>query len=70
MLVAKVIDGKKFMWDGVDYKGESEAKEAMTKYESDGFETRMIKEGDNFQLFTHRTVTDVKVEGPAPSLGP
>ncbi|MDI6807426.1 MAG: hypothetical protein QME66_00380 [Candidatus Eisenbacteria bacterium] len=66
MLVSKVIDGKKFMWDGVEYKGEGEAKEAMTKYESDGFETRIIKEEDKFQLFTHRIVTDVKVEGAPP----
>ncbi len=66
MLVAKVIDGAKFMWDGVEYKGESEAREAMTRYESDGFKARMIKEEDKCQVFTHRAVTDVKVDGPPP----
>ncbi len=66
MRLAKIIDGKKFMWDGREYKDEVEARNIMKKYKADGFEVRMIKEENKFYIFTRRVVTEVKVEGVAP----
>jgi hypothetical protein len=60
---SKTIDGKKFMWDGMEYKDENEARSALEKYESDGFEARRVAEDDKFYVFTRRVATEVKVEG-------
>ncbi|MBC8175060.1 MAG: hypothetical protein H8E82_05320 [Candidatus Marinimicrobia bacterium] len=59
----KIIDGKKFMWDGEDYESESAAKENASKYSKDGFETKLIEEGGKSSVFTRRVVTEVVVEG-------
>ena len=40
--VAKVIDGKKFMWDGEVYESEKDAQEVKQKYEKDDFEVELI----------------------------
>ena len=67
MNISRIIDGKKFMWDGVEHKDENEAKGVMEKYKSDGFETRFLIEEDKFYVFTRRVVTEVKVEGAPPA---
>ncbi len=59
----RIIDGKKFMWDGEDYESESAAKENVSKYSKDGFETRLIDEGGKYIVYTRRVVTEVVVEG-------
>jgi len=56
------IDGKKFMWDKGNYSTEAEAKEKMTAYENDGFETRLVKEECNFLVYTRRIVTEIVLE--------
>ncbi len=66
MQISKIIDGKKFMWDGVEYKDENEANSVVEKYRSDGFDTRIINEENKFYIFTRRVVTEVKVEGAPP----
>ena len=42
--IAKLIDGKKFMWDGEVYESEQQAQEVKKKYEDDNFEVQMIQE--------------------------
>ena len=64
---SKIIDGKKFMWDGVDYETEKDAQETKQKYESDKFEVRLIKEEDKSFLYTRRMVTEIVVEGEPPA---
>jgi hypothetical protein len=66
MEISRIIDGKKFMWDGVEYKDGNEANGVVEKYRTNGFETSLILEQDKFYVFTRRVVTEVKVEG-APS---
>jgi len=66
MDISRNIDGKKFIWDGVEHKDRGEADCVMEKYRTNGFETRLIIEEDKFYVFTRRVVTEVKVEG-APS---
>ena len=62
----KIIDGKKYVWDGEDYESESAAAQNISKYQTDGFKTRLINEDDKFLVYTRRVVTDIKVEGAPP----
>ena len=66
MEIAKIIDGKKFMCDGETYPGKENAQEVISNYEKKGFETRIIKEGDEYFVFSRRIVTDIVVEGQQP----
>jgi len=59
---SKVIDGKKFVWDGTNYDDRVKAKEAMDSYEKKGFEVRLLQEDDQFLVYTRRVVTEIKVE--------
>ena len=63
MDLAKIIKGKKFMWDGETCPDEKSAKETALKYKNDGFETEVLKEENNFFIFTRREVKEVVVEG-------
>ena len=62
----KIIDGKKFMWDGENYEGKEPAMAAVETYEKDGFETRIIEEEGKHFVYSRRVVTEVVVEGDAP----
>jgi len=59
----KILDGKKFLWDGEIYNYEKDAKEAMSGYEQKGFETRLVEEGNKYLVYTRRVVTEVVIEG-------
>jgi len=59
----KIINGKKFMWDGYDYPGKENALEAAQKYKNDGFETEIFEEGNKYFVFTRRVVKEVVIEG-------
>lgn len=61
----KIIDGKKYMWDGENYETKTAAEENIAKYSKDGFETKLIEEDGKHLVYTRRLVTDVKVEGEA-----
>ncbi len=63
MQVSRVIEGKKYMWDGVERESEEEAGAVLEKYRAEGFEATTIREGGRSYVFTRRVVTDVKVEG-------
>ena len=62
----KIIDGKKFMWDGQTYDSKVKAQEVISNYEKDKFETGLIKEEGRYLIYTRRVVTEVVVEGPPP----
>ena len=66
MIKAKNIDGKKFMWDGIDYENEVEAKIKEKSYAEEGFETRFVLESRKHHVYTRRVVTEIVVEGEAP----
>ena len=63
MELARVFNGKKFMWDGRVYNNEKERSEIAQKYRDDGFEVEMVDEGGQHFLFTRRVVKEVVVEG-------
>ena len=63
MDLAKIIKGKKFMWDGSTYSDEKSAKETALKYKTDEFETEVLEEENNFFIFTRKEVKEVVIEG-------
>jgi hypothetical protein len=65
--VSKIINSKKFMWDGVVYESEKEAQDTMNKYKEDNFEVEMKEEEGKHLLYTRRLVTEIVVEGEAPA---
>jgi hypothetical protein len=56
------IDGKKFMWDEGDYSSESDAKDKISRYEKEGFETRLVKKEGKFLIYTRRVVTEIVLD--------
>jgi hypothetical protein len=63
MDLSRVINGKKFMWDGRTYDNEQEMKKVLDEYREKGFESEAVNEDGKFYLFTRRLVTEVIVEG-------
>jgi len=63
---SRIINGKKFMWDGVVYESKEKAQEVMEKYNIDGFKVELIEEEKQYLLYTRRVVTKIVVEGEAP----
>jgi len=64
---SRMINGKKFMWDGVVYKSEAEAREVMEKYSNDGFQVEFMEEEKQYLLYTRRVVTKIVLEGEPPT---
>ena len=62
----RMIDGKKYMWDGKTYDSNSEASETRLRYERDGFETEIVMDEGKYFVYTRRVVTDIVIEGEAP----
>jgi hypothetical protein len=56
----KIIDSKKFMWDGKIYETEEEAKSVAESYQKDNFETRIISEEGKYLVYNRREVKEVK----------
>jgi hypothetical protein len=60
---ARLIDGRKFMWDGEEYDSENKAKDAQKQYEENGFEVELCRDDNgNVLLYSRRIVTDIVVE--------
>ena len=59
----KIIDGKKYLWDGEEYPSKESAQEIMAKYEKDQFQTKLLVEDEKHLVYTRRVVTDIVVEG-------
>ena len=62
---AKIIDGKKFIWDRNSYEKEENAKNTMKEYENYFFETRLVTEEGKFDVYTRRVVTEIGLEEEA-----
>ena len=63
MDISRKFDGKKFMWDGAEYKNETEARGALESCVSNGYDVKQIQEGGEFYIFTRKVATEIKVEG-------
>lgn len=62
MELAKIFNGKKFMWDGESYADEKSAQEVAQKYKNGGFETELLNEEGKFFVFTRRVVKEIVIE--------
>lgn len=62
-LVSRIIEDKKFMWDGKEYESEAEAKAAEKEYLDNNFEVRLVREDGKILVFTRRVVTEIVIEG-------
>jgi hypothetical protein len=52
--LARKVDGKKFMWDGLTYDSKQKAYEVTVAYQSDGFETQLIEADGQFLVYSRR----------------
>ena len=65
--LSKLIDGKKYMWDGEVYESEAQAQEIKKKYEDDKFEVQLIQEENQYLVYSRRVVTEIVLEGEPPA---
>lgn len=56
-----LINGKKFMWDGIDDPSAEKTLERLNKYRADGFEVELREEDRRSYLYTRRVVKHVVV---------
>ena len=61
MELARIFQGKKYMWDGKAYADRKEAEVIARKYQSDRFEAETITEDGQYFIFTRRVATEAKV---------
>lgn len=52
--LARKVEGKKFMWDGITYESEDQARQAVETYEKDGFEVQLLSEKEQFLVYSRR----------------
>jgi len=55
--LARKVNGKKFMWDGIVYDSEKSAQQGMEGYAKDGFEVEKFVEGGQFLVYSRRVAT-------------
>jgi hypothetical protein len=63
MDLARRFEGKKFMWDGQSYAGETQAVEASSRYQADGFQTQMVTEEGSSYVFSRKEIKEIVIEG-------
>jgi hypothetical protein len=56
---ARFFDGRKFMWDGVQYEDKQKADEAQKQYREKGFDVENCTQDGEVLLYTRRNVTEV-----------
>jgi hypothetical protein len=61
--LARKVNGKKFMWDGVVYDSEASAQQVMEGYVKDGFEVEKFVEDGQFLVYSRRVATVAPTEG-------
>jgi len=61
--LARKVNGKKFMWDGVVYDSEASAHQVMEGYAKNGFEVEQFVEEGQFLVYSRRVATVASTEG-------
>jgi len=64
---SRIINGKKFMWDGIVYESREKAQEVMEKYKKDNFEVEFIEEEKQYLVYTRRVVKEIVLDGKPPA---
>ena len=60
--LARKVNGKKFMWDGVVYDSEASAQQVMEGCVKDGFEAEKFVEDGQFMVYSRRVATVAPTE--------
>ena len=55
--LARKVDGKKFMWDGVVYDSDDQAQQVMEGYAKVGFEVQKFVNEGQFLVYSRRVAT-------------
>jgi hypothetical protein len=63
MQLSKIINGKKYMWDGATYSDKKNTLDIEQKYKNDEFETEIFEEDKNYYIFTRKVVKEIIIEG-------
>jgi hypothetical protein len=50
----RVIDNKKYMWDGKEYENEGDALNVAAAYKKDNFDVQLIQEEGKYLIYTRR----------------
>jgi len=64
---SRILNGKKFMWDGVVYPSQEEAQAVVEKYKKDNFEVEFVDEEKQYLVYTRRVVKEIVLDGKAPA---
>jgi len=64
---SRMINGKKFMWDGVVYASKEEAQDVLEKYKKDNFEVEFVEGEKQYLLYTRRVVKEIVLDGKPPA---
>ncbi len=60
----RLVEGRKFMWDGRVYDSRDDALAARTGYEHDGFDTDVCEQDGKHFVYTRRIVRQVVTDQP------
>ena len=60
----RIVNGRKFIWDGQAHLSQEAAEQVVSRYRSEGFETEIVEEEGEFLAYTRREVKKVAVEQP------
>ena len=64
---SKIIDGKKFMWDGAVYPTKEEAQAVIEKYKADNFEVELVQDESRVLVYSRRVVKEIVLDGSPPA---
>ena len=59
---ARFFEGKKYMWDGVEYDDTKKADETGKQYREKGFDVQFRKEDKKVLVYTRRMVTETVLD--------
>ncbi len=57
-----VTNGKKFMWDGIEYESREQSSKKLQKYKDNGFEVETVDEDGKTFLYTRRVIKEVVIQ--------
>ena len=60
----RIVNGRKFLWDGQSYPSKEAVEQVAARYRSEGFETGIVEEEGKFLAYTRREAKKVTVEQP------
>ena len=61
MKSCRIVNGRKFLWDGQAYDSKQTAEEVVSRYRGDGFETEIVEDEGKYLAYTRRDIKTVAV---------